>query len=132
MINLRAIANAAIQPINPNIAVTAYVPNGYTVDSETLRQAPAFLPVSGFGNVQALDGDELRQADALNIQGTLRSVYLYGALAGVIRPDQQPSAELEFAHGGVSGRWGVFKVFETWQNWCKVGVVYQVHADIDQ
>ncbi len=129
MINLRAIANAAIQPINPNLPVTVFVPNGYAVDPVTLRQVPAFIETPGFGNVQALDGDELKQADALNIQGTLRGVYLYGAVAGVIRPDQQPSAELEFAHGGVSGRWGVFKVFETWQNWCKVGVVYQVAAE---
>lgn len=129
--NLRAIANAAIQPINPNLPVTVFVPNGYTVDPVTLRQVPAFIETPGFGNVQALDGDELKQADALNIQGTLRGVYLYGAVAGVIRPDQQPSAELEFAHGGVSGRWGVFKVFETWQSWCKVGVVYQVAAEVE-
>lgn len=130
MLSLRAIANVAIQPINPNLPVTVFVPNGYTVDPVTLRQVPVFIETPGFGNVQALDGDELKQADALNIQGTLRGVYLYGAVAGVIRPDQQPSAELEFAHGGVSGRWGIFKVFETWQNWCKVGVVYQVATEV--
>lgn len=128
MINLRGLANSAIQTINPNIEVTVFVPNGYTIDPATLEQVPVFTEVAGYSNVQALDGDELRQADALNIQGVMRSVYLYGALAGVIRPDAQPSAVLEFSHGGVSGRWGVFKVFETWQNWCKVGVVYQVAA----
>lgn len=125
MINLRGIANSAIQTINPNIEVTVFVPNGYTIDPLTLEQTPVYVETPGWGNVQALDGDELKQADALNIQGTLRSVFLYGAVAGVIAPDAQPSAELEFSHGGVSGRWGVFKVFETWQNWCKVGVVFQ-------
>lgn len=123
--NLRSIANAAIQSINPNIPVIVYVPNGYTVDPDTLRQIPAFITQTGFGNVQALDGDDLAQVDKLNIQGTIRAVYLYGAVAGVIRPDGQPSAVLEFAHGGVSGKWGVFKVLEMWQNWCKVAVVYQ-------
>jgi hypothetical protein len=128
VLNLRTIANQAIQPINPDIAITAYVPDGYDVDPGTLTQIPVFITETGFGNVQALDGDEIKQADKLNIQGTMRSVYLYGALAGVVRPDQQPSADLEFSHGGQSGRWNVFKVFETWQNWCKVGVVYQVAA----
>jgi PKD repeat protein len=125
MINVRGIANMSIQAINPNTLITISVPDGYAVDPLTLRQIPKYNKVSGQGNVQALDGDELRQADALNIQGTMRSVYLYGALAGVIRPNQQPSAQLEFDNGGISGRWNVFKVFETWQNWCKVGVVYQ-------
>jgi hypothetical protein len=128
MINLRALANQATQTINPNTAITIYVPNGYTIDPATLKQIPAYTQVSGFGNVQALDGDENKQADALNIQGTLRGVYLYGALAGVVRPNEQPSADLVFSHGGASGRWNVFKVFETWQNWCKVGVVFQVAA----
>ena len=126
--NLRGIANAAIQPINPNLAVTVMAPNGYTIDPITRRQVPAFVTTPGFGNVQALDGDDLRQIAGLNIQGVIRAVYLYGAVAGVIRPDSQPSAVLEFSHGGVSGKWSVFKVLETWQNWCKVAVVYQETA----
>jgi len=125
MINLRALANFATQTINPNIPVTVFVPNGYTIDPLTREQTPVYVETPGWGNVQALDGDDLKQAEYLNIQGTLRSVYLYGAVAGVIDPDAQPSADLAFSHGGVSGRWSVFKVFETWQNWCKVGVVYQ-------
>lgn len=125
MINVRSIANMAIQPINQNTGISLFLPNGMTVDPLTRKQIPVFIESVVAGNVQALDGDEIRQADNLNIQGTLRAVYLYGAVAGVIRPDQSPSAELEFTHGGVSGRWSVFKVFETWANWCKVGVVYQ-------
>jgi hypothetical protein len=62
------------------------------------------------------------------MQGAIRAVYLYGAVAGLIKPDAQPSAMLTFAHGGLSGNWGVFKVLETWQNWCKVAVVYQEAA----
>lgn len=124
--NLRAIANAAIQPINPNISITVRMPNGYTTDPADLRQIPAFIERVAPGNVQALDGDDLKQIAGLNMQGQIRAVYLYGAIAGLVRPDAQPSAELVFDHGGLSGTWGVFKVLETWQNWCKVAVVYQV------
>lgn len=124
--NLRGIANAAIQPINQNISIVVRVPNGYTKDPATLRQTPAFIEQTALGNVQALDGDDLKQISGLNMQGQIRAVYLYGAIAGLVRPDAQPSAELKFAHGGLSGTWGVFKVLETWQNWCKVAVVYQV------
>jgi len=127
--NLRAIANGAIQAINPNIPVTVLQPNGYTVDPATRRQVPAFTETPGFGQVQALDGDDLRQINGLNIQGTIRAVYLYGSVAGVIRPDQQPNAVLRFTsdEGGVirPRDWGVFKVLETWPTWCKVAVVYQ-------
>lgn len=127
-LNLRGIANAAIQGINPNISIVVSVPNGYTIDPATLFQVPAFTTVTAPGNVQALDGDDLKQISGLNIQGSIRAVYLYGAVAGIIRPDAQPSAVLAFAHGGLSGDWGVFKVLETWQDWCKVAVVYQVPA----
>lgn len=124
--NLRGIANAAIQPINPNISIVVSIPNGYTIDPDTLFQVPAFITETAQGNVQALDGDDLKQISYLNMQGQIRAVYLYGAIAGLVKPDAQPSAVLTFAHGGLSGDWGVFKVLETWQNWCKVAVVYQV------
>ena len=126
--NLRGIANRATQAINPNTSITAFVPDGYTIDPATLHQIPKFTKVRGSGNVQALDGDDLKQIDMINVQGTLRAVYLYGELAGIVRPDQQPNAVLQFTHAGTSGKWGVFKVLETWQNWCKVAVVYQVAA----
>lgn len=123
--NLRGIANAAIQSINPNISIVLSVPNGYTIDPDTQFQIPAFIPETVAGNVQALDGDDLKQIAGLNMQGSIRAVYLYGAVAGLVKPDAQPSAVLTFAHGGLSGDWGVFKVLETWQDWCKVAVVYQ-------
>lgn len=123
--NLRLVANAATQSINPNIAITIQVPNGYSIDPATRKQVPTFITQSAQGNVQALDGDDLKQIANLNIQGSIRAVYLYGAVAGIIRPEAQPNAVLNFAHGGLNGKWGVFKVLETWQDWCKVAVVFQ-------
>lgn len=127
--NLSAMANAAIQGVSPNIPMTVRMPSGYTVDPATLRQVPAFTDIPVAGQVQALDGDDLRQINGMNIQGAIRAVYLFAGVAGVIRPDGLPSAVLRFSsnEGGVvqDRDWGVFKVLESWPTWCKVAVVYQ-------
>lgn len=132
MINVRGIANAAIQVVNPNIPVTVKLPSGYTVDPGTLRQIPAYITQDAQGQLQALDGDDLGQINGLNIQGTIRAMYLYGSIAGVIRPDGSPQSHVIFTSneaGVVKEReWGVFKVLETWPDWCKVAIVYQEPA----
>lgn len=130
--NLRSIANAAIQVVNPNIPVTVKSPNGYTVDPATRRQVPGYISTSAQGQLQALDGDDLKQMAGLNIQGSIRAMYLYGSIAGVIRPDSSPQSHVIFTsnEGGIvkSREWGVFKVLETWPDWCKVAIVYQESA----
>lgn len=132
MINVRGIANAAIQAVNPNIPVTVKLPNGYTVDPITRRQVPAYITQNAQGQLQALDGDDLGQINGLNIQGTIRAMYLYGSLAGVIRPDGSSQSHVVFTSneaGVVKEReWGVFKVLESWPDWCKVAIVYQEAA----
>ncbi|MEG2133043.1 hypothetical protein [Pseudomonas sp.] len=119
--NLRAIANAATQSINPNTQVTVKVSSGYTTDPATRRQVPAYTTETGQANIQSLDGKDLKQLDGLNIQGTIRAAYLYGNLAGVVRPDSKGGDLIEFN----SQSWLVVKVLETWPDWCKVAIVYQ-------
>lgn len=126
--NLRGIANAAIQTINPNIPVTVKISSGYVIDPVTLRQVPDYTEYPAMGQIQALDGDDMAQVNFLNIQGTIRAVYLYGNVSGVIRPDGISASRLIFASnesGEVKDReWNVFKVLEAWPTWCKVAVVY--------
>ena len=119
--NLRAIANAATQSINSNTPVTVKVSSGYTIDPTTRRQVPAYTTETGKANIQALDGKDLKQLDGLNIQGTIRAAYLYGNLAGIVRPDSKGGDLVEFN----SQSWLVVKVLETWPDWCKVAIVYQ-------
>lgn len=130
--NLRGIANNAIQGINPNISVVVRLPNGYTIDPLTRKQVPVYTDTPAMGQLQALDGDDLKQVSGLNIQGTIRAMYLYGSLAGVIRPDGSSQSHIIFTsnEAGVtkSRQWGVFKVLESWQTWCKVAIVYQDSA----
>lgn len=129
--DLRGIANAASNTVNPNIIVGVLASTGYTQDADTLKQIPSYAsPVSGPAQVQALDGSELRQLDGLNLSGVLRSIYLRGVLAGVIRPDSkggdvitiavQPNVPAPFV-----GTWLVVKVFETWPDWTKAAINFQ-------
>ena len=128
MINLRGIANSAIQNINPNSPMTVRISSGYSIDPLTLRQVPNYTEYPAMGNIQALDGDDKAQINYLNIQGTVRAVYLYGSLSGVIRPDNVSASSLVFSsnESGVtkSREWNVFQVLESWPGWCKVAVVY--------
>lgn len=119
--NLRAIANAHTQKVNPNINVTVRQSTGYTIDPATRKQVPSYTDATGQGNLQALDGMDIKQMDGLNIQGTLRSLYLYGNVAGVIRPDQK-GGDVILIDGK---QWLVVKVLETWPDWCKVCINYQ-------
>jgi hypothetical protein len=128
-LNLRGIANHAIQGVNPNIPVVVRLPNGFTIDPATRKQIPVYADTSAFGQLQALDSDDLKQTLGLNIQGTIRAMYLYGSVAGVIRPDGSSQSHVVFTsnEAGVtkSREWGVFKVLESWQTWCKIAIVYQ-------
>lgn len=119
--NLRGIANSVARVINPNTAVTVKVSTGYSIDPVTRKQVPSYTQYTGYAQVQALDGSDLKHLDGLNIQGTLRAIYLYGNLAGVIRPDTKGGDIIMIA----GKTWLVVKVIETWPGWCKVAVNYQ-------
>lgn len=87
--NLRQIVNPLTSTVNSNILVTLQISNGYSIGAGQ-RQMPLYKPaITGIAQIQALDGSDLRQIENLNIQGTLRSLYLYGGLAGVMRSDSK-------------------------------------------
>ena len=77
--------------------------------------------MTGPAQIQALDNDDLKHLDGLNIQGTLRAIYLRGSLAGVVRPNSKGGDLVTFS-GQV---WLVVKVIESWPNWTKACIVYQ-------
>ena len=120
--NIRGIANNVAQTVNPNVTGTVYKSTGYTQDPTTLRQIPAYATgVVGEIQVQALDGEDLKQLDGLNVQGVIKAAYLYGVLAGVVRPDGDGGDKIV-----LSGRtWLVVKVIEGWSDWTKVAIVLQ-------
>lgn len=119
--DLRGIANQVSNTVNGNIPVVVLKSTGYAIGAGRKQEPTYATPVAGFGQLQALDGEDLKQLDGLNIQGKVKAIYLYGVLAGVIRPD---------SHGGDivqidGGNWLVVKVLEGWSNWTKCAIQYQ-------
>lgn len=121
--DLRGIANGVSSTVNQNELVSVSRSTGFTVGAGG-RQVPTYAaPVNGFAQVQALDGDELKQLDSLNIQGVVRAIYLRGALAGVIRPNQTGGDLVKRKNGAET--WLVVKVLEQWPDWVKAAIQLQ-------
>ncbi len=119
--DLRGLANGVTSTINPNETVTVLRSTGYTLGAGA-KQIPTYAsPVTGPAQVQALDADDLRQLDGLNIQGTLRAIYLRGALAGVVRPAGTGGDIIQRG----AQNWLVVKVLEQWPDWSKAAICLQ-------
>jgi hypothetical protein len=119
--DLRGIANAGSSTVNPNTTVTVFRSNGYSLGAGA-RQVPSYdAPVTGYAQIQALDASDIKQLDGLNIQGTIRALYLRGSLAGVIRPDGKGGDIIHIA----DKEWLVVRVLESWSDWTKVAIVLQ-------
>lgn len=119
--DLRGLANGVTTTVNPNKTVTVLRSTGYTIGAGR-KQVPSYAaPVSGPGQIQALDANDIKQLDGLNIQGTIRAIYLRGALAGVVRPDGTGGDLVQ-----IDGQnWLVVKVLEGWPTWTKAAIVLQ-------
>lgn len=113
--NLRGIANGLTSTINPNVAGVFQVNTGFT----TLpggKRVPSYNSVDVTVQLQELSSTDLRQIDAINIQGILRSAYLNGNFNGVNRPEQKGGDILMIGQE----KWLVVKVPELWPEWCRV------------
>ena len=120
--DLRGLANGVTSTVNPNKTVTVRRSTGYTIGAGR-KQVPGYAdPVTGPAQIQALDANDIKQLDGLNIQGTVRAIYLRGILAGVVRPDGTGGDLVE-----VDGQtWLVVKVLEGWPTWTKAAIVLQM------
>ena len=120
--DLRGLANGVTATVNPNKTVTVRRSTGYTIGAGR-KQVPGYAdPVTGPAQIQALDANDIKQLDGLNIQGTVRAIYLRGVLAGVVRPDGTGGDLVE-----INGQtWLVVKVLEGWPTWTKAAIVLQM------
>ena len=120
--DLRGIANGVSSTVNPNKTVTVRRSTGYTIGAGR-KQDPGYAPpVTGPAQIQALDANDIKQLDGLNIQGTVRAIYLRGVLAGVVRPDGTGGDLVEIG----AETWLVVKVLEGWPTWTKAAIVLQM------
>ena len=122
--DLRGIANAATDTVNPNISVTVQPSTGYAIGAG-LKQVPSYgTPVTGFAQVQALTAADLRHLDGLNIQGATRSIILRGELNAVVRTNSQGGDLVTIG----SDTYLTVAVLEQWPLWTRAAIQLQVPA----
>ena len=128
MINVRAMANASIQGVNPNIIATWITSTGGYTTNAAGHRAPVTSQSRPIKiQVQGTSSDDLKHLDGLNIQGVMRSVTMHGNVQGAVRADSKGGDILKFPQstGSAVDDWRVVHVLETWPTWSRVIVVLQ-------
>lgn len=126
MVNLRAIANAATQAINPNIFAQRWRNTGSTT-APSGKQTPSYSKSTVTIQLQAMDDEDLKQMDSLNIQGVHRKVYCNPQVFAAIRVAQVGGDLLVFSPGQLpeGTTWLCTHVLERWPNWCTFAITLQ-------
>lgn len=121
--NLHRIVSPAIGAINPLMNCTLQTSAGNSI-------APDFSPVPAYNTyypvpcqIQPLTARDLRQIDAINLQGTMRAIYLNGTIEGVNRASIKGGDLFTFPDGTM---WLVTQPLENWPDWSKVAVTQQL------
>ena len=120
------LANKYTRLTNNNIQVNWVQSTGYATD-DAGKRVPTSITLTVDAQVQALSTSDLQHIDGLNITGVMRTVYLYGNAAGVVRADQIGGDILRFPEvpNGTIRNWLITQVVETWSDWCHVIVTLQ-------
>jgi hypothetical protein len=125
--NLHAIVSGNIQAINPYIQLIVQISTGYATNPDGSR-VPSYAPNQiVFGDVQALQYNDIVQLDALNIQGERRKIYINGEVDGLIRVENKGGDLITTPDGNV---WLVALVLEYWSQWVSVAVTLQDQIDL--
>jgi hypothetical protein len=130
-VNLLTLTAGAISTVNPPICCTLQQSTGYTIGPDGSQQ-PSYRTFTGVPcQIQSLTSQDLRHLDALNLQGTMRAIYLFGNIEGVDRSavkggDMFIFPDLPTFRGPTT--WLVTQVIEHWDGttgWTKIAVTLQ-------
>lgn len=118
--NLHQIVRGAITTVNPDVPGVLKVNSGFAT-APGGKRVQTYTDVDVIVQMQSLSSTDLKQVDAINVQGILQSAYLNGNFNGINRPEQQGGDMLI-----VDGKtWLVVKVAELYPDWCHLIVNLQ-------
>ena len=133
--NLHGIVSGAISAVNPQIRAQIRRSDGFSITAAGVKIPKYSYPCGEFSmlQVQSLTFGDIQQLDGLNIQGTRRAVYAYGAISGLIRVGQKGGDIIKFAPGALAegDTWLCAHVLEQWNDgaavsaWCKIAITLQ-------
>lgn len=138
-INLRRIANSAIQIINTDIWVEWRKSLGSIPREDGLLIPQYAEPQQIRANVQALAGSDIIHENDLNQTSIMRKVYLWsnfdaGEKLTVGTPNQVGGDLLIFPQvpKGLNCVWLITQINEQWKKWACVNVVLQNDIQVDK
>ena len=112
--NLHGLVASAIGAINPLVSVKIQVSTGYSTNADFSRSPSYAAGVTVQGQVQALEYNDIIQADSLQIQGVRRKLYINGEVDGLVRAENKGGDLVTLPDGTV---WKVAMIAEAWPDW---------------
>jgi hypothetical protein len=130
-LNLHAKVRGAIRAVNSDVSGWWYQSKGSVLNTDG-RQVPAYQPaVAARMQVQPPSARDLEFAANLQLQGVIRTVFMYSNPQGIVRVNQLGGDLLLFPqwHGQPNDTWKVEQVDEQWDvganGWTKLLAVLQ-------
>ena len=116
--DLLGMTSGAVGMVNPRVPLVVQVSRGST-KNDAFEPVPLYEPpITLMGQVQPLEWRDIQMIDGLNLQGTRRKIYLFGAFEGIVRVDRKGGDLITDPKGNI---WLVAVVAEHWENqWCAV------------
>ncbi len=130
-LNLHSAARGMIQAVNADISATYLQSTGYTLNASGQQVATYAQAKTVQIQVQPPSGRDLQHMEFLNLQGVVRTVFLYSNPQAVDRINVQGGDLLQFPqfHGEPIDNWLVTYVDQTWDvgltGWTKLIVTLQ-------
>lgn len=126
MVNLRGVANSITRAINPNVYAQLWKSTGDTTNAAGKR-TPIYAKSTIVIQLQAMDAEDLKQMDGLNIQGIHRKVYCNPQVFAIVRVAAKGGDLLVFPSGRVpeGTTWLATHVLEPWSPWCAFAITLQ-------
>lgn len=131
--NLQRLTANVISAVNPPIPCTLQISTGYTIAADGTQIPTYSAPYNNVpAQVQSLTSQDLRKLDGLNLQATMRAIYIQGNVEGVDRNaikggDIFTMPDMPSFPGPTT--WLVTQVLEHWDGptgWSKLAVTLQV------
>lgn len=120
--NLQGITAGAVGAVNPNIRILHWRSQGSVIEASGERTPIYARPKGVWAQWQEVTQDDLRRADALNLQGVKAKLFFTGEAAGAVRPDDKGGDLFTKADGTV---WLVQSVLQGFDGWVSLLVVRQ-------
>ncbi len=120
--NIRQIANSAIQRVNPDVQAILKKYAGNTIGPGR-KPVPSYHPDQMVTvQLQPLSRGDIQHVDGLNIQGLAKVIYVNGSYFSVQR-ELEKGGDIFIINGE---QWLVVEPVELWDSWCRLIVVLQV------